>query len=186
MPTLEKRIVLLRTRAVARREKAANLAAAVKLKAAAEADEALAAKLETDHAKERADRARKADKHAKIIIGAGVLLLPANSRASTIGEILPLLTKRDQKCLVEWFAEKEIDHDSSVISGDLSAALTSANPASTPELAGGAIGKALQRTIDGMAEGELGLLLPDILGHANDEDRAVLDAWLGKRNSSHA
>ncbi len=186
MPNLEERIVMLRRRAATRREKAANLAAARKLTAAAEADETLAANLEVNHLKLEADKARKAISHAKIVIGAGVLLLPANSCASTLAGILPLLTERDQKWLNKWFAEKEIDFAGPVIAGNSNAASAPVDPASTSETAGGAIGKALQRTIDGMTEGELGLLLPDILGHANDEDRAVLDAWLGKRNPLHA
>ena len=186
MPDTERRIEILKARAATRREKAANLAAARKLIAAAEADEARAAQLEIDYAKKNADKARKDLRHAKIVIGAGVLLLPAHSRASALARIIPLLIGRDQKWLCEWFAEEKIDFASSIIMDHSNVTSAPADLASATDLAGRAIGTALQRTLEGMQVGELGLVIPDVLGHASEEDRVVLDAWLAQRNSSNA
>ena len=184
MQNLEKRIMMLRTRAATRRKKADSLAAVLKLNAAAEPDEALANKLELDRMKAKADRARKDDKHSKIVIGAAVLLLPADLRASTLACILPRLIQRDQANLTEWFTAKGIDHIDSVTAGDVTASSSPTIPIPIAESATVAIGKALQRTIDSMIEGELGLLIPEILAHADDEDRAVLETWLAGRTSS--
>ena len=183
MQNLQKRIMMLQTRAAMRRKKAGNLAAVRKLTAGADSDEALATKLELDYAKEKANEARKDDKHAKIVIGAGVLLLPVDLRASTLAYILPLLTTRDQTCLVEWFAARSIDHNSSVTAGGVSAS-SSAFSTPTVESSSHIVGQALRRTIDSMTEGELGLLIPEILVHANDEDRPALEAWLAGRTTS--
>ena len=184
MQNLEKRIMMLRTRASTRRKKANDLAAVRKLNAAAESDEALATKLELDHMKAKADRARKDDKHSKIVIAAGVLLLPADLRVSTLSRILPLLTQRDQANLTEWFTAKGIDYTGSVTADDVSASSSFAVSIPIVESATDTVGRALQRTLDSMTEGELGLLIPEILAHANDGDRAVLETWLAGRTSS--
>ena len=181
----EKRVTMLRKRAATRREKVANLPTVRKLTLAAEADEALASKLEIEHAKRKADRSRKDTKHAKIVIGAGVMLLPTNTRASILAVVLSSLIERDQNWLKEWFANEKVDFLDSVIADNSDVALPLVDSTSAAEQANRAVGEALKRTFEGMKEGELGLITPDVLGYANAEDRAVLDAWLAKHGSSN-
>lgn len=189
MSTEEDRIKALKARAAARREKLKNLPAVVKLAAAADADEALAAKLEVEHRKKEADKARRDDAHAKIVLGAGLLLLPGHLTGLVLPEISAVLTPRDRDWITGWCQARDLEFKKSLPDDEpidqRFAALSSSAQPSGAASDRDPIGDALKNVIGALAEGEFGLLAPEILNHATVNDRAVLETWFASRNSAH-
>ncbi len=108
MPTKAERIQALKNRAAARRKKIDDLPAVKRLREAAELEEAAAIKLEAEHLKTQADRKRRDDAHAKIVIGAAVLLLSPARFLRVMIELFAVLTARDRNWIRNWCSEQGI------------------------------------------------------------------------------
>ena len=107
MPTIEDRIATAKARAAAYKKRLEEHSLNAKLQEA----EAKAEKLETDRAKQVADQKRRDDNHAKIILGAAVLLLsPAHFFQVIIG-LIAVLTARDRDWIRKWCAGRNISLD---------------------------------------------------------------------------
>ena len=179
------RIKLIRDRIAARNEKMANHPVVQKTKAANEADDAMAIKLEAELTKKRADQARRDDNHAKILIGAGVLLMPSATLMTTMRMISSLLDKRHGQWLEKWFeghgANTPVDIAKENQSIEESDAASVAIPVSqTSIVAIDPIGEALKEVIGTLNEGDFGVLGPEILAHTTQETRTIIENWFDK------
>ena len=166
------RIGRIKARIAARELKLENLSIIKKLNAENQADKAELAELEAVSIKEKADRRRKDDNHAKILLGAAVLRLQMNRQAKIAREILASLNNRDCKWLETWCAERSVDLEESGTNSESVPMLMA--PGTT---ASDKIGDTLKRVMGGLNEGNLGLFVPDLLASANQVDQAVLQEW---------
>lgn len=128
-----------------------------------------AEKLEEQRAKEQADARRKADAAAKLLLGAGVLLLEHAEQARTVAAVLGKLSPRDRSRVQAWAADRGLD---------LSAPLVPV-PAATP-LVADEEAMALKRAVSRFDTGGLSLLATEFLGASEGEDRAVLERFFAK------
>ena len=167
MPSGNARIEALHKRIAARNERN-------------EIDKAAAAKLAADLAKIDADKQRRADNHAKILLGAAVLLLPFPAQLRTVRVLFTLLTGRHREFLEEWAKKRGIDIHEPVLD-ELS--VKEHQLASTHDLLVDPIdpiGTILAKAFVKMDEGAFGLIAPDILARTDGEDRLVLQDWYAK------
>ncbi len=164
MPSGNARIEALHKRIAARNERN-------------EIDKAAAAKLAADLAKIDADKQRRADNHAKILLGAAVLLLPFPTQLRTVRVLCTLLTGRHRESLEKWAKEHGIDIHEPVLE---ESSVNEHKSASAYDPLFDPIGTILAKAIAKMDEGAFGLISPDILASTEGEDRLVLQDWYAK------
>lgn len=107
MPTIEDRIATAKARAVAYKKRLEEHSLTTKLQEA----EARAKKLESDRGKQAANRKRIDDKHAKIVLGAAVLLLSPARFFQLMVELIAVLKARDRKWIQDWCARRNSSLD---------------------------------------------------------------------------
>ena len=141
--------------------------AAIKNKAAVMLEQA--AKLEEQKAKEQADTRRKADAAAKLLLGAGMLLLEPAKQAHTVSVVLSRLSPRDRSRVEAWAADRGL-----VLAAPVVPALTATTLVGDDEAA------ALKRVVSRFDAGGLSLLATEFLGASEGEDRAVLEQFFAR------
>ena len=177
MPSDQERIQAIKDRIARKKAKLAALPAIQRLTAAIKADEAKAEKLELETMKRRADQRRRDDTQAKIIIGAGVSLLPAPHFNRTMREIITVLAKRDQDRIEDWLKERDIELKTSATAAD---DITTSSVAHSPD----PIGDILKRAFSSMGAGTYELFSAEILGRVGDQDRSLLEGWFSTLDQS--
>ncbi len=187
MPTDENRINTLRERVAARNEKLENLVAVQRARALNQADEAAIVELAAELAKKVANRRRIDDNRVKTLIGVAALQLPTPTLLRTMRVLHVLLKGRDQDFIKKWFLGRGMD-----ITGPTTEVIpieeppsTSNNAAatSTPTALASTIGTILIKVIGKLDEGAFGLVGPEILDGAEEEDRRALEEWYAKLDS---
>ena len=183
MPTDEVRIETLKKRIAARTGRLENLPTVKKIKTANEADEAILAELAANRDKKLAAQQRIDDNHAKTLIGVAALQLPAATLLRAMRVLCAFLKGRHREFLVKWFAQREMDITGPTTEefpvGELPA--TSVNAATHPSPASpDPIGIILKKVIGKLGEGAFGLVGPEILSAAEEEDKRVLEVWYAK------
>ena len=167
MPTKQERIQKLKNQAAEARQ-------------IAEAKEEQARQLEVEHRKVQADRNRKDDSRARVLLGVALLLLRNRVPIPSLSTMLAVLIPRDQEFLAQWCKSQEIDFKQAAF--DSGPVVVISEPKSEVEFADHKVGDALKNILEGLDEGALGLLAPDILNHASTDQRAVIEPWLAARN----
>ena len=173
----------------------------------AEAKEAVAQKLETEQRKVQADRDRKDETRSKILLGIVLMALEDRLRTPVLRAVPSVLELRDIEFLDRWCKSHKSDLDQSTFGFRLAAAFATANlvqdsgdskqrdfsstkPTSNAASTGieivqaivDPVGATLKAILGTLAEGEFGLIAPDILNHASEAQRAVLDPWIASRS----
>ena len=191
MPTKQERIQKLRDQAAEYRQ-------------TAEAKEEEARKLAVEDRKIQADKDRKHEAKVKITLGAGLLLLESSIHVPIVRAIRSVLAPRDQEFVARWCKAHEDDFDESKFRSRLAHALSEArsneearqegnhpHPASSADPKAATpiidpVASALKSILGGLTEGAFGLIAPDILDHATEDQRTVLESWIATRTAVEA
>ena len=127
--------------------------------------------IENDEAKRIADERRKADATAKLLLGAGVLLLDRPEQTRTVGAIMGKLSVRDRGRVQAWAHNRDLDL----------ATLPTQEPVSPPR-ENDPEAAALKRVIGQFDVGGLSLLSTEFLSVAQREDRTILERMFASFN----
>ena len=170
MPTNEERIKALRAKIAATEGKIADLKPLQRLKETIRADAEKLASLEADEAKKAANRKRKEDNLAKIVLASGVLLSPADRRAQTIRAAMEHLSPKDREFLEKWCAIRGLDLDAPP-------------PAEISHPASGSppLGEAVVHVINGLDQGSYEWLTSELLSRTSGKDREVIETLIASR-----
>ena len=182
MPKEEERLKVLRGRIAKQQQKLEDLSSARRLKALIQANkEKSRKKWKLICEKKQAHRDRCDETHAKVIIGAGVLLLPHTALVRTMRETSALLTGRDRRWIEGWLQGRGIDVADTSVEANASNETQSASDiigiVQQSAIPFDQVGEALKAVIRSLGEAEFTLLIPEILAYATREQREVLETW---------